>query len=205
MAPHNNTRDKRLAPLIIPSSWTRLLDLEKEFGRTAPLEADLGCGKGRFLHARASAFPEVNFLGVDRLLRRVRKTGSKIVRSSLSNVRLLRIDTRYAVAWLLPPSSVRVFYIFFPDPWPKRRHHGRRLFSPSFVKSLHEALEENGSVHVATDHMDYFKDIKRMFEDDGRFASLPEFLPGDEERSEFEIAVTEGHGPIGRCSYRKAS
>ena len=130
--------------LIAPESWASQLDPFDLFPSEAPLEVDLGCGKGRFLTSRALACPGHNFVGVDRLLARLRKVDKKIARMDLENVRLLRIEVSYAVRYLLPPNSVSVYYIFFPDPWPKKRHHRRRLINPAFLDALHSTLTEDG-------------------------------------------------------------
>ena len=98
-----------------------MLDVEKIFGRKAPLHVDLGCGDGSFLCAIAQRMPGKNFLGIERLLNRVRTSARKA--AALDNVRLLRIESSYAVRYLLPAESVETFYLLFPDPWPKRRHH----------------------------------------------------------------------------------
>jgi tRNA (guanine-N7-)-methyltransferase len=145
---------------VVPQDYVAALDLEKIFGRRAPLQVDLGCGDGSFLCELAQKFPEKNFLGVERLsgrAERTRRRGFKI-----DNVRVLQVETSYAVRYLLPPESVETFYLLFPDPWPKRRHHRRRIFTPDFLDSIRAALEHDGVLHVATDHLDYFKHIERL-------------------------------------------
>ena len=74
------------------------------------------------------------------------------------------MESSYAVRYLLPAESVETFYLLFPDPWPKRRHHRRRLVTPDFLNSVHGALEQNGVVYIATDHLDYFRKIKEAAE-----------------------------------------
>ena len=141
-------------------SLTNRLDLEKNFGRRAPLHVDLGCGDGSFLCALAQRLPDKNFLGIERLLGRVRSSARKT--ASLDNVRLLQMESSYAVRYLLPAESVETFYLLFPDPWPKRRHQRRRIFSHGFLDSVAVALEENGLLRVATDQPDYFQQIERL-------------------------------------------
>src|SRR5207244_1211447 len=104
--------------------------------------------------------PCQNFLGIERLLGRIRSAARKV--ASLDNVRLLQIESFYAVRYLLPAESVETFYLLFPDPWPKRRHHRRRIFSRDFLDSVAVALEENGLLHMATDQLDYFQQIQRL-------------------------------------------
>jgi tRNA (guanine-N7-)-methyltransferase len=146
----------------VPKSLTRVLEFDKVFSRLAPLEIDLGCGDGAFLAALAQENPTRNFLGIERLLGRVRSVCRKVSKLDLKNARILRMESTYAVTHLLPPSSVTTFHLLFPDPWPKRRHYRRRAFTPEFLASIHRALIAEGLFHVATDHADYFHQIERV-------------------------------------------
>jgi tRNA (guanine-N7-)-methyltransferase len=148
--------------VIKPDSLTDRFDLERIFGRKAPLHVDLGCGDGSFLCALAQRMPDKNFLGIERLLNRVRISARKA--APLENVRLLRMESSYAVRYLLPGESVERFYLLFPDPWPKRRHRRRRIVTPDFLSSVHTALNKNGIIYITTDHLDYFGDIKEIAE-----------------------------------------
>jgi tRNA (guanine-N7-)-methyltransferase len=122
-----------------------------------PLEIDLGCGDGSFLLALARHAPETNFLGVERLLGRVRKVCREARKSDLPNLRVLRLESRYTVEWLLPPSSVRRLHLLCPDPWPKVRHHRRRLVQPEFLDAVHRLLEPGGEFLFMTDHPEYYE------------------------------------------------
>lgn len=189
--------------IIHLDSWTEVLPLDALFDAGKPLEVDVGCGKGRFIIARAGSHPEVNYLGIDRLFRRLRKIDRKLDRAGLSNVKLLRMEASYAVSYLLPPASVSAFYIFFSDPWPKRRHHGRRLFSQAFLDSLDAAMVHGGKAHVATDHLDYFQEIRSLFEAHKGFTEAETFVPPEAERTDFELVFLQHEKQIGRASFRK--
>jgi tRNA (guanine-N7-)-methyltransferase len=102
--------------------------------------------------------PEKNFLGIERLVGRIRSATRKA--AGIKNVRLLRIESSYAVRYLLPGGSVETFYLLFPDPWPKRRHWHRRVVTGDFLHAMSQALAENGALVIATDHADYFEKIK---------------------------------------------
>lgn len=167
------------------------------------LEIDLGCGKGRFLLARAAKNPAVNFLGIDRMLRRIRKVDNRARRLDLGNIRLMRLEAYYAVAHLLPPASVDTYYVFFPDPWPKAKHEGHRLFNALFLDALHRTLAADGVAHVATDHLPYFEQLSAVFAADARFAPIAPFIPPEDEQTDFERYYI-GQKPIGRLSVRKA-
>ncbi len=187
---------------IIPTDWLNPLPLPSLFAQPNPIEVDLGCGKGRFLLERARTHPHVNFLGIDRMLRRIRKIDNRARRLGLANVRLLRLEGYYSVAYLMPAESIRTYYIFFPDPWPKKRHHENRLFNPRFIDALHRTLQPDGSVHIATDHQEYFQEISAILRNDPRFAEIAPFQPTLAERTDFELWY-EDKTPINRLSLRK--
>ena len=155
---------------LIPESYVARLDPREIFGRVAPLVVDLGCGDGSFLTAMAKSHPTRDFLGIERLAGRVRTAARK--GSELPNVRVLRVETAYAVRYLLPADSVKAFYLLFPDPWPKRRHHRRRIFTPDFAEALISALASEGVLHVATDQQDYFEDMRRVADPSARFRTF---------------------------------
>lgn len=189
--------------IITPDSWTSVLPLDVIFETDQPLEVDIGCGKGRFILSRAATHPNINYLGVDRLLARLRIVDKRIQRRGLTNVRLLRIEASYAIEHLLPPESVRTLYVQFPDPWPKRRHHRRRLFSPPLLDAIHRTLEPKGRIHLVTDHAGYFEAIDGIFKGDPRFLETRIFEPTEEERTNFEIIFRRKNQPIFRCSFQK--
>jgi tRNA (guanine-N7-)-methyltransferase len=177
-----------LGPSLVytPANWIEPLDWKKVFAREQPLEIDLGCGKGSFLFWAAQTQPQRNFVGVDRLLRRLRRVDRKAVRAGLQNVHLLRIESSYLISKLIPDHSVSTYHVLFPDPWPKRRHHGRRLISASFLADVRRTLADGGNINCATDHEEYFVWIQREFQKDGGFVKAePVSLP-EEARTDFE-------------------
>jgi len=187
-----------------PEDWTETIALEKVFNRPKPeLEVDIGSGKGRFLIARAGSHKDTCFIGIDRVRTRILKLERKILRQGLENVRLLFSEASYAVGNLLPDESVSVYYLFFSDPWPKRRHHRRRLFNADFLAAIRRTLRPGGFIHAATDHLDYFAIIKQSLSSDTRFAEAEPFVPAAEERTDFELTFLSQMKPIGRCSFMK--
>ena len=189
---------------VIPHSQyslTNRLDLEKIFERNAPLHVDLGCGDGSFLCATAHRMPEKNFLGIERLHGRIRSSERKAV--DQSNVRLLQIESSYAVRYLLSAGSVETFYLLFPDPWPKRRHHPHRLMTPDFLNPVYVALQKNGVIYIATDHLDYFRKIEDIAESNSgfAFAELDVELPP----TGFELIFRQKGTPIHWLVLRKIS
>lgn len=147
---------------IAPRDFLQPLDFAEIFGRAAPLEIDLGCGDGAFLTAMAQRHPARNFLGIERLLGRVRTTCRRVEIAGLENVRVLRVDSTFAVRVLIPRAAVSAFHILFADPWPKRRHWRRRLIQPDFLDTLSGALAPGGELRVKTDDAPYFEHIRAV-------------------------------------------
>jgi tRNA (guanine-N7-)-methyltransferase len=147
---------------FIPENYFRPLALTEMFPRDAAIEVDLGCGDGAYLTALAQQNPDRNFLGIERLRGRVNSACRKILNADLPNARILCVEIRYAVMHLLPAQSVEAFHLMFPDPWPKRRHSSRRLVTNDFLASVHHALIPRGTLQIATDQSDYFREIERL-------------------------------------------
>jgi tRNA (guanine-N7-)-methyltransferase len=147
---------------FVPASITEPLDFLQLFARAAPVEIDLGCGDGAFLNALARENPQRNYLGIERMLGRARSACGRAANLQLQNVRILRLEAIYALTHLIPSASVFQFHLLFPDPWPKRRHHRRRTVTSQFVAAIHRALAPNRLLHIATDHTEYFSEIKRL-------------------------------------------
>lgn len=202
---------------LIPETYVAPLDLLAIFGRVAPLQVDLGCGDGSFLCELASRYPEKNFLGTERLVGRVAKSCRKS--ANLENVRVLNVESSYAARYLLPVGSVETFYLLFPDPWPKRRHHRRRIVTKDFLESTHRGLENDGVLQIATDQLDYFRQIERLAQASSLQVSVkldglkPSSLRwetssdrnGDLPLTKFERRFSALGAPIYRLTLRKIS
>jgi tRNA (guanine-N7-)-methyltransferase len=152
----------------LPSILERL-DLTQLFPRPQPLEVELGCGDASFLLAWAQQRPETNFLGVERLLGRLQKVDRKGRRLGLTNVRGIRIESAYLLEYLLPAAAARALHIYFPDPWPKKRHRKFRLINERFPGLAHQAVAPGGTVYLRTDDLDYFQQMQEVFQADARF------------------------------------
>ncbi|NJL32361.1 MAG: tRNA (guanosine(46)-N7)-methyltransferase TrmB [Phycisphaerales bacterium] len=124
--------------------------------RGQPLELEIGSGKGTFLVQHASLLPGVNFIGIEYARAFWKYAADRVRRHQLANVRLFYGEAAMFVRGYVPDGCLRQVHIYFPDPWPKTRHHKRRLVQADFLRELHRVLEPGGAVRLATDHADYF-------------------------------------------------
>jgi tRNA (guanine-N7-)-methyltransferase len=134
------------------------------FGRVAPVEVEVGIGKGRFLLAAAAARPEVDHLGIEWANEYLRIAETRAGKRGLRNVRFVRADAKDLVARAIPQASVAAYYVFYPDPWPKKRHHQRRFFDRSTIDRVVATLVPGGRLHVATDHDGYWEVIEPLLD-----------------------------------------
>ena len=163
------------------------LKLAELFPKPQPLEVELGCGDASFLVEFACRNPERNFIGVERLLGRIQKLDRKGRRAGLANLRGVRIESSYFLQFLLPPRSAAALHVYFPDPWPKKKHRRHRLINENFPALARAALVPAGAVYLRTDDADYFQQMTEVFAASRDFqkietpAELAE-LPTDFER-----------------------
>ena len=189
---------------VFPANLFQSLNFGEIFENDRPVEVDLGAGSGKFLSEAGTRYPDRNFLGVERLLGRVRKTRRKACRLQLTNVRVLRLEIDYAVRHLLSPESVVRFHLSFPDPWPKRRHHVRRLVDEEFLRAIASALTKDGEIWIKTDHADYFRHIEKVVAAvDPMFVQAP--WADEYPNTEFEDEFVAQNLPIYRLRLCKAS
>lgn len=145
----------RLLPQWSIAYTPDLIDFDRVFGRSADTVLEIGFGMGETTQKIAQARPQDNFLGVEvfnsgvgALLKRIDETG-------ISNIRIIQHDAVEVVRDMIAPESLAGVHIFFPDPWPKKRHHKRRLIQPEFIRLLSGRIAPGGYIHCATDWEDY--------------------------------------------------
>lgn len=163
--------DLDLNTLSVPLDWAQV------FGRTAPVHLEIGSGKGRFVLEHATAHPEADFLAVERAGKYHQLVCQRVARRGLANVRLLRTTAEDLLFRLLAPGSVDALYVLFPDPWPKKRHHKRRLFKPETARAMVAALRPGGMLYVKSDHPGYGEVIGEVLK------TTPGLAPVDPQRA----------------------
>jgi tRNA (guanine-N7-)-methyltransferase len=147
---------------IDPSACSPPFQWATVFGNANPVEVEIGCGKGMFLKEAARANPNTNYLGVERATRYLRVALHRLTRAGLANVRLMGCDGLDLLSRWVPPDSVHALHIYFPDPWPKRRHQKRRIFRPELLELSARALCPGGEFYLATDHESYGEVIRGL-------------------------------------------
>jgi tRNA (guanine-N7-)-methyltransferase len=190
-------------PLLyeLPTILERI-ELAQLFTVAQPLEVELGCGDASFLAEYARQNPHKNFIGVERLLGRIQKLDKKCRRLGLTNTRGVRIESAYFLEYLLPPHSAEAVHIYFPDPWPKKKHRRHRLISEHFPALARHALAPSGTVFLRTDDSDYFEQMNEVFDAAKEFekAATPPALA--EITTDFERDFNAQGIPTLRAAYR---
>jgi tRNA (guanine-N7-)-methyltransferase len=149
-------------PRHSPDAPDEPLDTRAWFGRDAPLVLEIGCGTGTSTLAMAQAEPEVDVIAVEVYRRGLAQLLSAIDRENVTNIRLIRGDAVDVLECLIAPGSLSGVRVFFPDPWPKARHHKRRLLQPATVALIADRLRVGGVLHAATDHPGYAEQIAEV-------------------------------------------
>ena len=156
------------------------VDFARVFGRDGPLHIEVGAGKGTFLLNQAKTHSDINFLGIEWARKYYRYTVDRIGRWGLTNVRIIRTEAASFIAEFVPDDSVECFHIYFPDPWPKKRHHKRRFLCPVNLEQLRRCLKTGGQLRIATDHAEYFEAIEKLIGDRPDKLERIEFAPAAE-------------------------
>ncbi len=135
-----------------PLNWNEL------FGNDNPVEIEIGIGKGTFITEQAKARPDTNFLGIEWARWFWRYASDRLRRNQCLNARTVRAEASFFLTEFVPDASISVLHIYFPDPWPKARHHKRRLIQPKFMPLVQRILVPGGRLQVVTDHLEYFQE-----------------------------------------------
>ncbi len=147
-----------------------LIDFAAAFGRNAPVALEIGFGNGDALARQAAAHPETDYLGIEVHRPGVGRLLARIVAEGLANVRVICADAKEILTRNIPDGSLTAVYLLFPDPWPKKRHHKRRLVQPDFVQLARRKLKLGGVLHLATDWPAYAEHMETVLNTAGGFA-----------------------------------
>jgi tRNA (guanine-N7-)-methyltransferase len=187
---HFTSAQRRAVETLLPKysapEGGSVIDFVQLFGRDAPVHLEIGFGNGEALAAMASRHPENDYVGIEvhrpgvgALLRRLESDG-------IANVRVISDDARAVLEQRIPDSGLSAVYLFFPDPWHKKRHHKRRLVQPEFVALLARKLKPGGLLHLATDWEDYAQQMLAVLVAAGSFENTADpgpFMPRPDDRT----------------------
>jgi tRNA (guanine-N7-)-methyltransferase len=182
----------------------QLLDLSRIFDRTAPTILEIGFGMGNSLAIMAMDNPEINYIGIEVHRPGVGSLLATIEEQNIKNIRIFCHDAVEILEQSIPDHGLDGIHIFFPDPWPKKRHHKRRLIQPAFVNLLSQKLNPQGTLHIATDWKNYAEWIEEIMTANADFARLPDNTPHQRPTTKFEKrGIMLGHG-VWDLIYKKA-
>ena len=188
----------------LPRPW----DAETLFARRAPLEVEIGSGKGLFLRTAAAARPHVDFLGIEIAPRYARFAAAGLARQGLGNAAVVIADATHVLEEILPEESAAAIHVYFPDPWWKRRQKKRRVMRESLARDVARVLQPGGSLHFWTDVEEYFETAVELFRETPGLEcpfEVPEAPAADDMdyRTHFERRTRLRGAPVYRAVFRK--
>jgi tRNA (guanine-N7-)-methyltransferase len=178
------------------------------FGNDHPVEVEVGFGKGLFLVTAGQAHPEINYLGIEVLRGLQLYAATRLAKRRLTNVRVACTDARRFMREGVPAASVQAVHVYFPDPWWKKRHHKRRVWTPEFAADCVRVLKIDGKLHAATDVPVYFAHIRELLDNQHGLRRLwAEEQTGpprpDEILTNFERKARQKGGSVFRAEYER--
>jgi tRNA (guanine-N7-)-methyltransferase len=188
----------------LPVPWSA----EALFQRAAPLEVEIGSGKGLFMQSASQAVPEHNFLGIELARKYARYSASRLAKRAITNGVMISGDALHVIREILPPGTAVAVHVYFPDPWWKKRHHKRRVMTEQSVKDIERLLSPGGALHFWTDVEEYFHGTLELL---AAHTRLQGPLPVEEQapaheldyRTHFERRMRLHGAPVYRSEYRK--
>jgi tRNA (guanine-N7-)-methyltransferase len=188
----------------LPRPW----DAGALFGRKAPLEVEVGSGKGLFLTSAAAQAPEHDFLGIELALRYARHVAGRLAQRKLPNAIVVHGNAQRFFREILPDNSLSAVHVYFPDPWWKKRHKKRRVLNETFLRDVERTLVCDGSLHFWTDVQEYFRATLDLVDATTNLAGpfdVPE-SPVEHDldyRTHFERRTRKNQEPVYRAEFRK--
>ncbi len=192
--------------IVDPPAEGVVVDPMDWFDSPGPFEIEIGCGKGGFLLSRARANPHLRMLGIEWANKYFRYAADRMARWKLTNVRVMRTDAKYFLIHHLPPACVSTLHLYHPDPWPKKRHHKRRLIQPDFVEAAVRILATGGKWLIQSDHKEYFGIIISLLDQRMELTKAAWEEPGAGEEPDwngtnYEVKYTRKGRTIYRVAY----
>ncbi len=193
-------------------NYSENMDLGDLFEKDAPVEIEVGSGKGTFLLNQARLHGDINYLGIEWANKYYKLSVDRMRRWGMRNVRVLRTDARDFIGRYVPDESVQAFHIYFPDPWPKARHNKRRFFQRENILQVHRILKAGGQLRTATDHAEYYEAMREVMFGDGvvtplfeeiEFHALDAANEGEWVGSNFERKYIEEGRTINTLAFAK--
>jgi tRNA (guanine-N7-)-methyltransferase len=191
------------------SQWEGRFDWGTVFGNQNPCEIEIGCGRGMFIIKSARENSGTNYLGIELSASFFRMLKERVKKSMAANIRVMRGEAGFIVKKFVPENSIAAVHIYFPDPWPKKRHRKRRLINSGFVENVSCALVPGGQLCLATDFQDYFEemvqaaDACRGLEQVSRQENVPHEAEPDKAATAYERKYLIQGRVIYRATYRK--
>jgi tRNA (guanine-N7-)-methyltransferase len=193
---------------VDPPAIGAKVDFCAMFGNERPVEMEIGVGKGAFLLRQSRTHPERNYFGVEWANKIYQYAADRMRRWAVTNVRLMRTDARHLMMNHLSAGVLSALHIYHPDPWPKKRHHKRRLIQPDFVEGMVRSLKIGARLAIQTDHAEYFDVIETFLVARCELEVIPfddpEFGTVDERmETNFEVKYLREGRDIYRLAFRR--
>ena len=188
----------------LPNPWSA----EKLFERSAPLEVEVGSGKGLFLHSAATATPNHNFLGIEIATKYARHAAARLAKDKLPNAIMVHGDAQRLFAELFPDASLTAVHVYFPDPWWKKRHHKRRVINETFSQQIARTLTPGGALHYWTDVRERYDEVLELIAKHTKLKGPLDVAERQPEhdldyRTHFERRMRLTGRPVFRAEFRK--
>lgn len=188
----------------LPTPWSAV----ELFGREAPLEIEVGSGKGLFLQNAAFRHPDRNYLGIEVSLKYARFTAARLAKRRINHALVVHGDALRVFRERVPADSLAAVHVYFPDPWWKARHHKRRVFNEAFLKDVFRTLKLGGLLHFWTDVREYFDSTLKLIAEHTPFTGplkVPETTPEHDldYRTHFERRTRLHDEPVFRAEFEK--
>jgi tRNA (guanine-N7-)-methyltransferase len=198
-----------LAPYLLEvPEKPSFLDWATVFGNDGPVEVEVGFGKGLFLIGAAQACPQVNFLGIEMARKYQLFTATRFAKRGLNNVRLVKADARSFLRDYIPPASCQAVHVYFPDPWWKKRHLKRRVFTADFTEQCERVLSSGGRLYLVSDVLEYFEVMLALCAQRLKLRAVPSPTPSPADHdldylTNFERKFRKEGRPIYRATYER--